>query len=311
MKKLLAFIFCLLGICCPLVLHAQVNQPYQTTERDVIFKRINDVHLKMLVYEPVMKEKKDLPAIIFFHGGGWNVGSYKLFQHHARYLASRGMVVFSPQYRTGTMVAGTTVDQCLMDGKSAMRYIRANAESYSIDPNKIISAGASAGGLLAAGLAVIDEFNESTDDISVSSIPHAVVLYYPAIFIDRKNLNKAYKQRFNGLEEDLSCYHHVKAGLPPFLILSGDADTQTTIDDMRLFNHKMQELKNDCKLVEYPHRGHAFMTLDRSVKCFIATMKETEEFLAKHIKFKAPAWIEDYVLSLGYDIEADPELKVY
>ncbi len=311
MKKLLPFIFFLLGICCPFVLLAQANQPYQTTEHDVIFKRINGIHLKMLVYEPVMKEKKDLPAIVFFHGGGWNVGSYKLFQYHARYLASRGMVVFSPQYRIGTMVAGTTVDQCLMDGKSAMRYIKANAEIYSIDPNKIISAGASAGGLLAGGIAIIDEFNESTDDISVSPIPHAVVLYYPAILIDRENLNEAYKQRFNGLEENLSCYHHVKASLPPFLILSGDADTQTTIDDMRLFNKKMQELKNDCKLVEYPNQGHAFMTLDRSVKYFIATIKDTEEFLTKHIKFKAPPWIEDYVISLGYKIEADLTKKAH
>lgn len=311
MKNLFVFIFLLLGICCPFVLYAQANQPYQTTENNVVFKKINDVDLKMLVFEPIMKEKKDLPAILFFHGGGWNVGSYKLFQHHARYLASRGMVVFSSQYRIGTMVPGTTVDQCLMDAKSAIRYIKANAETYSIDPTKIISAGASAGGLLAGGVAIIDEFNESTDDISISPLPCAVVLYYPAILIDRENLNEAYKQRFNGLEEELSCYHNVKEDLPPFLILSGDADNQTRIEDMRLFNKKMQEYRNDCKLVEYPNQGHAFMTLDRNVACFIATIKETEEFLAKHIEFKVPAWIEDYVISLGYDIETNLQTKIH
>ncbi len=312
MKKLLIILFLLTGIASWNVLKAQSTQHYEVKESEVIYKTINGQALKMLIYEPKMTRANNLPAIVFYHGGGWNVGTYKLFQHHARYMASRGMVAFSPQYRIGTMVAGTTVDRCLMDGKSAIRYIKANAAAYNIDPNKIVSSGTSAGGLLAGGLAIIDEFNESTDDLSISPKPCAAVLYCPSILIDRDNLNDAYKERFNGLEENLSCYHQVKSGgLPPFLVMSGDADTQTTIDGMRLFDAKMKEFGNESELIEYPKQGHGFMMLDRSVKYFIATVKETETFLAKHIEFKAPAWIEDYVISLGYDIEADPDPGVY
>ncbi|MFV0468967.1 MAG: alpha/beta hydrolase [Dysgonomonas sp.] len=284
-------------------LKAQSEQPYEVTESEIVYKTINGRNLKMLIYEPKIDSNANLPAIVFFHGGGWNVGSYKLFQHHTRYFASRGMVAFSPQYRIGTMVPGTTVDQCLMDAKSAMRYIKTHAATYDINPDKIVASGASAGGLLAGGLAIIDEFNESTDNLTVSPQPCAVVLYFPAICIDESFLNDAYRERFNGLEENLSCCHQVKSdGLPPFLIMSGDADKQTPIEGMRLFDAKMKEFENDSNLIEYPKQGHGFMILDHSVKYFIATLKETEVFLEKHVQLKGNSWVEEYVVSLGYAI---------
>ena len=89
-------------------------------------------------------------AVVFFFGGGWRGGSPGQFQHHCEYLASRGMVAMTADYRVLSRHK-TKADKCAADAKSAVRWIRANAERLGVDPNRIAAGGGSAGGHVATG----------------------------------------------------------------------------------------------------------------------------------------------------------------
>src|SRR4030095_13493662 len=86
-------------------------------------------------------------AIIIAHGGGWRTGNRTLHYPLAQRLADLGYVCFTPEYRLSTEAlypAG------IYDVKSSIRWVRKNAAKYNIDPDKIVVAGHSAGGELAA-----------------------------------------------------------------------------------------------------------------------------------------------------------------
>jgi len=101
------------------------------------------------------------------------------FNTIAPYLARRGMIVVTPEYRTGRM--GAQPKTCLEDAKSAMRYVYANADALGIDAKMIAAGGRSAGGHLAAATAFSQGFNAAGDDPIVSCKLAALVLFNPVI----------------------------------------------------------------------------------------------------------------------------------
>jgi len=87
-----------------------------------------------------------------------------------------------------------------MDAKSAMRFIRKHADEFQIDPDKIIASGGSAGGHLAAATALIDGYNDPSDDLSISSKPSALVLLTPSSTMVRGDMD------LNGLEMPIKIF---------------------------------------------------------------------------------------------------------
>ena len=82
-----------------------------------VFKKSGDVSLRLHVFNPPdHRPTAARPAILFFFGGGWAHGDPSQFVKHAAYLASRGMVVVLPEYRTSE-AHGTTPFECIADGK--------------------------------------------------------------------------------------------------------------------------------------------------------------------------------------------------
>ena len=151
------------------------------SQEKVLYKEVDSTLLYLTVYTPKAIDKtKNNPAMIFFFGGGWNNGSTKQFKRHAEYFVQRGLVCFLVDYRVASRNK-TTPFEALKDAKSAMRYIKAHAQNFNIDPDKLIVSGGSAGGYLAAATASITEYNESSDDLSISTIPNALVLFNPVI----------------------------------------------------------------------------------------------------------------------------------
>lgn len=91
-----------------------------------------------------------LPAIVCIHGGGWRMGTRRNGHRIAKYLAERNYVSVSITYRlSGDAQFPAQIQDC----KAAVRWLRANAEAYGIDPQRIGAIGHSAGGHLAALLA--------------------------------------------------------------------------------------------------------------------------------------------------------------
>src|SRR5438093_2514820 len=182
------------------------------------YKPIGDTKLNLYIYYPPGHKATDKrAAIVFFFGGGWTNGSPGQFEQHCKHLASRGMVAMTADYRVASRQQVKAVS-CVADAKSAIRYVRKEAGRLGVDPNRIVAAGGSAGGHLAACAGVIKEFDESTEDLSISSVPNALALFNPAVVLGASpELTNANKEKLASLNEhmgvepkSLSPYHQVK-----------------------------------------------------------------------------------------------------
>jgi hypothetical protein len=95
--------------------------------RQETYKQVGGVTLTIDIFEPKRRDPgKEYPAVVFFFGGGWVGGSSSKFHPHCEYLAGRGMIAMSAEYRVKSR-QGTAPSECVKDGKSVVRWIRAHA----------------------------------------------------------------------------------------------------------------------------------------------------------------------------------------
>jgi acetyl esterase len=231
-----------------------------------VYKTVGDVSLKLYLFLPPDHQPSDRrPAIVFFFGGGWRAGSPGQFAPQCRYFASRGLVAAAADYRVESRHGVTPVD-CVRDAKSAIRFVRANAAQLGVDSDRIVAAGGSAGGHLAASTAIVPELDEAGEDGSVSSAPNALALFNPAVILapygGRSFRDPERTERMNratgGKPETISPIHHVRAGLPPTIVFHGEADTTVPYASVVEFTKVMTAAENRCELVGYPGQRHGF-----------------------------------------------------
>lgn len=201
---------------------SQADEP--PTTRTFRYKTLPDGKLDLVVHYPTgWKESDQRPAIVFFFGGGWENGKLTQFETQAIHLARRGMVAARADYRVKSR-HGVTPEKCVEDAKSAVRWMRAHAAKLGVDPQRIVAAGGSAGGHIAACTALTEGLDAEDEDRTISSKPNALVLFNPVLrFDDVPQLMK----RINNdttLGKLLSPTLHVSNNTPPTLILFGTAD---------------------------------------------------------------------------------------
>jgi acetyl esterase/lipase len=191
--------------------------------KEVTYKSTPQGDLSMLIHRPTgWKSADKRPAIVFFFGGGWTNGSTGQFESQAEYLAGRGMVAARADYRVKSR-QGVAPDACVEDAKSAVRWLRAHAAEYGIDPDRIIAAGGSAGGHIAACTATTTGFDAKGEDLAVSSKPNALVLFNPVLLLDEP-LAKRFLNDDQDLARRISPLLGVTSALPPTLLLYGSDD---------------------------------------------------------------------------------------
>lgn len=247
-----------------------------SAQEHVLYKQIDTTGLYMEVYYPdEVYSTKTLPAMVFFFGGGWKNGNRQHFVHHAQYFSKRGLVCFLVDYRTETK-NHTSPFESLKDAKSAIRYVRGNAPKFGIDPDKIIASGGSAGGHLAAATALIGMYNESTDDLSISSVPNALVLFNPVI--DNGPGGYGYA-RIGNRYKDFSPLHNIRKGAPPTLILLGTKDRLIPVETVQYYQKVMEKVGSRCDLRLYQGENHGFFNYNRGLDLYGKTVLEADEFL--------------------------------
>ena len=111
----------------------------------IFFPSFDGETISLLWTRPAIDEAR--PCVVFLHGGAWRFGLADSYARHAEYVASRGAVGVSVEYRLAT--EGRTVHHCIGDCTAAVRYLREHAETLGILPDKICVCGESAGGHLA------------------------------------------------------------------------------------------------------------------------------------------------------------------
>ncbi len=238
----------------------------------VKYKQINDSSLSLHIFYPVDHSVKSKnAAIVFFHGGGWNQGHPSHFYRQAQYLAKRGMVAISAEYRVKEK-HGTDPRASLMDAKSAMRYVRANADKLGIDPNRIAAGGGSAGGHIATGTATATTFEDEHDDIQISYRPDLLVLFNPVF----DNSSNGYgHQQVKDYWQQFSPLHNIMADTPPGIVFIGEKDTAIKAFAAVDFKNKMSAFGTPFKLQLYKNQPHGFFNETR----FTETVMEMDKFL--------------------------------
>lgn len=223
-----------------------------TTER--LYKSTPQGDLKLHIWSPET-EGADRPCIVFFFGGGWTSGDYRQFARQSAYLASRGMIAASAEYRIRKK-HNTTPDTCVEDAKSAIRWVRKHAKELGIDPAKVIAAGGSAGGHLAAATALLPGFDAIDDDLSVSAIPNALVLYNPVVNPSLSIRNVVRSKKGHDITKAISPTLFIHDRTPPTLLFYGSEDDALLQGTEYLSRAKHQGL--DVELWIAPAQQHGF-----------------------------------------------------
>ncbi|MBT3273548.1 MAG: alpha/beta hydrolase [Spirochaetales bacterium] len=263
----------------------------------VSYKNIGDFILRMHVIRPVQSFDTPRPAVIFFFCGAWTAFDATKFFPQSTYLASRGMVCFNAEVRVEP-IHGTTAIECVMDAKSAVRWVRANAASLGITPDRVTVSGGSAAGHVAACCGVVDGFDDPADaSSSISSKPDAMVLFNPTL--DTISLDRRIK-RFGGLEtaRSLSPLHNVRPGAPPSLVMHGRADELVDVDETIRFGEAMVAAGNHCDVRLYENQGHGFFNyFDGGNPMFTETLREMDAFLVRQDFFDGKDRIDSFTIT--------------
>ena len=261
---------------------APANQVIAATPtRSVVYKTTTNaagekVELSLDIFNPQNHQAGDrTPAILFFFGGGWNNGETKSFFPHSAYFASRGMVAITPDYRVKNRQK-TTPFESVADAKSAVRWVRAHATELGIDPNRIVAAGSSAGGHVAAATALLPNLDEPNEKLAISSIPNALVLFNPVIDTSAAGYGH---ERLGERWQEISPLQHVRAGLPPTILFHGTADKTVPYANAVAFEAAMKAAGNRVELVTIRGEGHGFAYRIEKPSANLA-LRETDKFLA-------------------------------
>ena len=222
---------------------------------EAVFKNTPQGELKMTIfYPPDWKADDRRPAAIFFFGGGFVNGSPKQFYSKAAYLASRGMVTASAEYRIENRHRTTPVES-FEDCRSAFKWLRANAAAHGIDPARMAAGGGSAGGTCAMNLS--DE---------ADARPNLLLLFNPATDVDAP----------------WAPIRNIKPGLPPMVMFYGTEDTHYV--KAKPYFQKARELKIPIELYFGKGQKHGFFN-DKpgaDYSWHASTLYMTDVFLAKH-----------------------------
>lgn len=227
------------------------------------------------------------PLIVYIHGGGWAQGSKKA--NLALAFVGKGYAVASIGYRLTNEAAWP---EQIYDCKAAVRWLRANAKTFNIDPKRIAAWGHSAGGHLAALLGTTSDTTQLDGKIGtsgVSSSVQAVVDWSgPSDFIlysnERREPNRyvddVLARLFKGPIKDrqkeakeASPVTYATKGDPPFLIVHGNQDPTVPLSQSERLQKLLVEKKVDSKLIVVDGMDHN----NFSTKEFRAV----EEFLDK------------------------------
>lgn len=238
--------------------------------RDVLFAAPDGHPLRLDIYQPTESDGLR-PAIVVVHGGAWFHGdkSNYAFGLHDRWLAAQGYVVFDVQYRlSGRWPAP------LADVKCAIRWVKANAARYGVDPNRVALIGRSAGAHLALmaaytpndpryspGCLSTSTLDESVQAVVVSDAP-ADLRLWPA------ERGSAIEQLLGGLPgeiphvyEDASPVSLVRPGLPPTLIIHGQRDRTVPPVHSELLANRLRAAGVTAVLLRIPWGRHGVDSL--------------------------------------------------
>lgn len=258
--------------CRSVAMPFPIRHPGVERQRDILFRRVAGVNLRLDVYRH-RSHPQNCPILLQIHGGGWVIGSKNeqglpLMTH----MAARGWVCVSPDYR---LSPHATFPDHLVDVKAALVWIREHAAEYGADPNFVVVTGGSAGGHLAALLALTANeraFQPGFEDRD-TGVQGAVPVYGVYDLVDRyrtfhtPDIHRLLESRVikAALHEAPEAYEKaspiawVRPEAPPFMVVHGDHDTLVPVEQARHFVAALRSIsKQPVVYAEIPGAQHVF-----------------------------------------------------
>jgi acetyl esterase len=225
---------------------------------DIEYGRVGDFSLRMDANIP--DGKGPFPAVVIVHGGGWIGGSrdYNV-EPLFRPLTQAGFAWFSISYRLASELPlfGAAID----DVQEAVRYVKAHAKEYNIDPTRMALVGESAGAQLSSMAALTAD--------RAASVNAVVSFYNPSDLVSLARTStmipQTIRQAVQGTPwadllltrlRDLSPVTHVSATMPPFLLIHGTADTLVPFEQSTKFCNTIHQAGGQCDLLEVKGAEH-------------------------------------------------------
>lgn len=232
------------------------------TEHDIDFLGAGRSEKADLYLPAEAKPGQRFPAVVIIHGGGWSGGDKRAAReiNIGTTLALNGYVGMSINYVLATKDGTTpTWPQNLHDCKTAVRWLRANAERLHVNPERIGAIGGSAGGHLAAMLSVAGPELDPPGSGS-TAVKCAVDLYGPMLWFSQRDIAMFRKTRAEAPElyRQASPLAHVDKNDPPILILHGTGDKTVAVADSEAFAEALRKAGVEHELVIVPDAPHSF-----------------------------------------------------
>jgi len=283
-------------VCCilPALASAEVM-----LEENIVYGTGGGEELKLDLARP--EGDGPFPAIVFIHGGGWHGGSRAGYIPAIKEAARRGYVAVTISYRLmkfdptkrETTTAEPIFPAQIEDAKAAVRWVRANAKTYHIDPSRIGVTGGSAGGHLSLLVGLTDardELEGTGGNPDQSSRVQAVVNVYGPTEMsscyETSSVDWIFRLFLGGTPDEAaeryrkaSPVTYVSSDDPPVLTLHGDTDALVPVEQARLLDEKMKAAGASHDLIVFEGQGHGFQG-DASIKAITAMW----DFFAEHLK---------------------------
>jgi len=250
------------------------NQVTHQVLRDLEYARVDGLSLRLDLYLPLRKSEPRLPVVVWIHGGGWKGGDKA--NTRAPEVLGEGYAVASINYRLSHQA---TFPAQIHDCKAAIRWLRAHAEEFGLDPERIGAWGSSAGGHLAALLGTSGDVpeleGEVGDHLDQSSRVQAVCDFYgptdllavlePGAWPSHGSPNSPESLLLGGpvaerveLARLASPVTHVSPDDPPFLIVHGDRDRVVPLDQSVRLHQALTAAGVESTLYVVKGAGHGF-----------------------------------------------------
>lgn len=250
--------------------HGQFNPPSVqegwTYHHDLEIGTIGNTTLRMELVAPSEAPEKPLPVLIYIHGGGWNHGNKNDHAVRIAGIARRGYVAASIMYR---FAPAHSYPAQIEDVQAAIRFLKANADTYHLDPNRINLWGTSSGGHLAslAGTAannVSYETHGLWEDVDASVFAVVNFAGPNSNFLTSLGNSSASLTAFLGgrslsipeIATEAMPITHIDADDPPFFVAHGDADTTVPVTWSRDFVTALKEAGVKVEYHEFEGGGH-------------------------------------------------------
>ena len=278
------------------VAHSRADVPKIT--KDVVYGTIKagadkqaSIPLKMDVYAPQGFTGKR-PGVVMIHGGGWIGGDKLQYAKFGTELAEKGYVAFSINYR---LLPFFSHPAQIDDSQKAVRWIRAHADDYNLDPNRLGALGDSAGGHLVSLLGTWETRDNSDADLAKfsSKVQCVIDLYGPSDFTGPTTEASQQAQQlvtmyFGGKKQadamdtykEGSPISHVDKTSAPFLIMHGDKDPLVPLSQSERLNKALKEAGVESSLTVFANEGHGFQKTENLKKRDDLALA----FLNKHLK---------------------------